>query len=334
MWKHPLSLVYVLTISATIGSAQDIQQTIFKATPLTLNPAFTGMTDGSFRANASLRNAWKATTVGYITDYFSVDAPLYTRKNGDYFGGGLVINQSVAGDGNLKNFAGLVSGSYHKLLGKDSARAQGRGSDLAIGLQAGYMQRSIDLSVLYFAPGNSTGYLLGMGNTVNYYTINAGASFSQSVNRQFNYTIGLSVNNLNQPANALDKSRNSSVGLDISSTGIAGCNVLLGKRLTISPAFIFEATSPTNYFIAGSEFSYNVGAVKGSTAVFYGLWYRSTDIIMVTAGLKAGRFRLGVAYDYQTSSLASNGGGGFEFAVSYINPGRKTNKRHLPCNRF
>ena len=59
---------------------------------------------------------------------------------------------------------------------------------------------------------------------------------------------------------------------------------------------------------------------------------------VLNAGMEFKGFRVGVAYDYNISTLnsASNGNGGFEIAVRYIAPYpmKFAGKRIIPCSRF
>jgi hypothetical protein len=93
--------------------------------------------------------------------------------------------------------------------------------------------------------------------------------------------------------------------------------------------------------VAGNEFHYRLGQdydIPTSLAVFAGGWYRNQDAMMVTAGIEWQGFRVGVAYDYNTSDLkaASNGNGGFEIMLRYIAPSPLDFARRLlyPCSRF
>jgi hypothetical protein len=97
--------------------------------------------------------------------------------------------------------------------------------------------------------------------------------------------------------------------------------------------------------IAGNEFHYiisNLGGEYGysnySPAVFLGGWYRTGDAVMITAGLEFNGFRIGLGYDYNSSTLntSSGGNGGFELALRYIAPYpiQFARKRTIPCSRF
>ena len=342
-----LSLAVAIMLAAPAAFAQDIHFTQFDMAPLVINPAFTGMFDGQVRAGAIYRNQWASVTVPYVTYGASVDMPLFIERNGDYLAAGLQLYKDQAGDANLSNFTGMVSIAYHKFFGQ----TEYSGSDLAVGLQAGYAQKSIDLSKLYFGdefvngtfvPATSQEYHLGIGNSVNYYLVNAGICFSQSTSSKFGYTIGVGANNLNQPNDAIEKKQNSQTGLDMRYTGEIGANWIAGERLSLRPALLFQSQATASEIIAGNEFRYEVSNNPGyqnfSTAVFLGAWYRSGDAAMITAGVEFKGFRIGVGYDYNISDLnnSSNGQGGFEIAIRYIapNPIKFANKRTIPCTRF
>ncbi len=342
-----LGLAIAFALATPVAFAQDIHFTQFDMQPLVTNPAFTGMFDGRVRVAGIYRNQWASVTIPYVTFGASVDMPIVIERNGDYLAGGLQLYKDQAGDGNLSNFTGLASIAYHKFFGQ----TEHGGSDLAVGLQGGYCQKSIDLSRLYFgdeflngafSQGISKEYTLGIGNSVNYYLVNAGVSFSQSASDKFGYTLGVAANNINQPNDAIEKKQTSNNTLDMRYTAEIGANWLAGERLSLRPAVLYQSQATASEIIVGNEFHYAVGNNPGfenfSTAVFLGGWFRTGDATMITAGVEFKGFRIGVAYDYNISTLntSSNGNGGFELAIRYIapNPIRFANKRTIPCARF
>src|SRR5579871_4915574 len=172
--------IAALVLSGPVSFAQDIHFTQFDMQPLVINPAFTGMFYGKVRADLIYRSQWNSVTIGYKTEGASIDAPVFTERNGDYLAVGLQAYKDQAGDGNLQNFTGLASVAYHKVFGGHSDYS---GCDLAIGLQGGYAQESIDLSKLYFGDefvngqfvqGSTKEYQYGLHNSVNYFLVNAG----------------------------------------------------------------------------------------------------------------------------------------------------------------
>ncbi len=344
-----LSLAAALVLSAPVVFAQDIHFTQFDMQPLVLNPAFTGMFDGQVRAGAIYRNQWGSVTVPYVTFGGYVDVPLIIESNGDYLAAGLQMFKDQAGDGNLSNTTGLLSLAYHKSFGQSEHSS----NDLAVGLQGGYAQKSVDLSRLYFGDewlngtwtkGQSQEYHLGLGNSVNYYLVNAGVSFAHGGDK-VSYVIGAAANNLNQPNDAIEKKQSSNNTLDMRYTGELGINWIAGDRLSLRPAVLFQSQATATELIAGTEFHYALSTNPDgqsyenfSSAFYLGGWYRSGDAAMITAGVEFKGFRIGVGYDYNISSLnaANNGNGGMELAIRYIAPSpiRFAKKRTIPCGRF
>jgi type IX secretion system PorP/SprF family membrane protein len=340
-----VSLTAALAISASCAMAQDVHFTQFNATPLLLNPAFTGAFDGPIRASAIYRDQWRSVlgSAAYRTIAVSADAPIVREISGDdYLAGGIQLYNDVAGDGNLSNFSGLLSVAYHKFLGLDGNKI------LSVGLQGGYTSKSIDISRLYFANQFQDGSFQGPSNTqlnaspVRYATVNAGVGYSHKVSDNFSFSLGVAGNNLNQPQESINRTKHSDVGLGMRLAAQAGAILYTGERLSLRPAVLYQTQSATTEIIAGNEFNYIVGSdpeVRSlAPSIFVGGWYRNSDAIMVSAGVEFQGFRIGVAYDYNTSSLntVSNGKGGFEIALRYVGLNPITAARNLvyPCSRF
>lgn len=336
------SLVAALALTFNSVQAQDIHFTQFTASPLIVNPAFTGAFSGQWRAAAIYRNQWGSVTTPFKTYAVSVDAPIINDlSHDDNLAAGLQLYNDRAGDGNLSNLSVLGSIAYHKFLGN------GQNKTLSVGFQGGYTQKSIDLTRLYFPNEfNNQGFDPGtsgeaMNNRVNYFTLNAGLSWAHSVGSRFGYVIGLGANNLNQPQESLMKKRNSDVGLGMRYTAQIGAVAYLSETFSLRPAFLYQSQSTATEMVAGNEFHLIVGNPEFrnfTTAVFLGGYYRSNDALMVNAGVEFKGLRLGVSYDYNTSSLktASNGNGGFEISLVYIAPDPLDFARKLiyPCTRF
>ena len=333
----------VLTTPASFG--QDIHFSQFDMQPLAYNPAFTGMFYGKMRADAIYRNQWNSVTVPYKTIGASIDGPIKADGNGDYLAGGLQIYQDQAGDGNLTSFTGLASLAYHKTFGGNGSDYNG--SDLAVGLQGGVAQTSVDLSKLYFGDefhnGNfdqGTTAEPGLNNHVTYYIVNAGISFAHAVNQNFNFVLGLSANNINQPNNGILKQAGTNSVLDMRYCGQLGLVWNISERLSLRPAVLYQYQASATELIVGNEFHYalasDYGASQYTPAVFVGGWLRNQDAVLINAGFEIKSFRVGVAYDYNISSLntVSNGNGGFELAARYILPYKLARYRSIPCTRF
>lgn len=334
----------LLLLAAIGGSAsasgQEIPYKQFTATPLLLNPALMGSFEGNIRGSFAYRRVWTGAEAPFSSVHASADAPVFTGRKGDYFGAGLAFTQSKTGDGILNIVNGVIGASYHKRFGSDSARAKGKVSELAIGIQGSYAQYYMDMFRMYFAgPATTAPYVLGTGNSVSSYLVNAGITYSRSVSKGVGYVLGFSSSNLNGAGDVLLERQRSLVGLDRKYTFLAGGHIAVGERMLLRPAFVY-ATRESTYFgaryvgyIVGNEFLYGF---TPTSSIFFGLWYNKGDLMTISAGLKKGSVRVGLAYEYNISALnaAANGNGGFEVALTYINSSVKAARRHVPCARF
>lgn len=337
-------LVAALALSAQVATAQDIHFTQFTAAPLIVNPSFTGNFDGQYRAAAIYRNQWQSVTVPFVTVAASFDMPIIQDLSiDDYLAAGIQVYNDKAGDANLSNLTVLGSIAYHKFLGAQVDKV------ISVGIQGGYHEKTMDISKLYFGdefyngqfqPGTSQEYPF-LDNKINYFTLNAGVSFSQSVSSNFGYTVGLGANNLNQPGESFSKKVNSQVGLGMRYTGQLGAIAYVSEKFSLRPGVLYQMQSTAYELVAGNEFHYIIGnpEVRSfASAIFLGAYYRNADAVMANVGVEFKGFRFGVSYDYNISSLsdASNGNGGFEISIVYKAASPLDFARRLvyPCSRF
>ncbi len=338
-----IAVALALTMQVTPDAqAQDVHFTQFNASPLIVNPAFTGNFSGRMRASAIYRDQWRSISVPFKTIAVSVDAPIVNDLTiDDYLAAGIQVYNDRAGDANLSNLSALASVAYHKFLGAGVNKA------ISVGFQGGYTQKSFDLTKLYFSdefvdgtfqPG-STGN--NLDPKTNYFVFNAGISWAHQAGEKFSYVLGIGANNLNQPRETFDRDEKADVGLAMRYNGQIGAIAYMSERLSLRPAFLYQQQANAREMIAGNEFHLIVGDPEFqtfTTAVFLGGWYRFDDAAMITAGLEYKGVRLGLAYDYTVSTLKNNARstGGFEIALTWIAPDPLDFARKLiyPCSRF
>lgn len=339
-----LALALAFTVGSTTqtAQAQDIHFTQFNASPLIVNPAFTGNFSGKLRASAIYRDQWRTVSAPFKTIAVSVDAPIVSDlTTDDYLAAGIQLYNDRAGDANLSNLSALASIAYHKFLGASANKA------LSVGFQGGYTQKSFDMSKLIWSDNfdGQTFQQIGnpnLNNKVNYFTFNAGISWAHSVGQGFSYALGVGANNINQPLETFDRKEDlADVGLGMRITGQAGFIAYVSEKLSLRPAFLYQSQANATEMLAGNEFHLIVGDPEFrafTTAVFLGGYYRFDDAAMITAGLEFKGFRLGLAYDYTMSDLknSARNAGGFEVALTWIAPDPLDFARKLiyPCSRF
>jgi type IX secretion system PorP/SprF family membrane protein len=333
-------LIGFLIITAS-AHAQDPHFSQFFSSPLTLNPAFTGKFNGSWRLAANHRDQWPSIPKAYVTSSFSVDFPIMKKNlpDGDVFGLGFSGLTDASANNALKLNYGSASLSYHKSLDENGYNTIGAG------FQGTYSSLGLDITKLYFedelqqngfAQGTSA-ELLGVnaltGKNQNYFEMNAGLLYSGSSNGENNYYIGYSIYHLNKPkVNFKDKNWY----LSARSTIHAGGTFPLSDVLGLNVSVIQQFQNKTSETVLGGAFSINANGDKeeNPTNIYIGSWLRLKDAVIPYIGLEFGGLRIGASYDINTSDLkaATGNRGGSEFSIIYIK--RPQEYKGIPCPKF
>ena len=190
-------------LACQLVKAQDPHFSQFFASPLTLNPAFTGKFSGSWRLAANHRDQWPSIPKAYVTTSASIDFPILKSRipEKDIFGVGISGLTDASANNILKLNYGSVSMSYHKALDENGY------STIGAGFQGTYSSLSLDQSKLTFESMlTQNGFtdlskreVLANGNNQSYFDINAGLLYSGSTNGQNNFDLGASMYHINRP---------------------------------------------------------------------------------------------------------------------------------------
>lgn len=299
----------------SIVVAQDFQLSQYDAPPMFLNPAMTGMFDGHYRVHAHYRTQWAAVaSKPFTTAGVSFDMPV--KK----FGIGAQVLNYRAGAGRYNVTSALLSFGYDLVFDKDNNH------HLALGLQAGMLQKSIDVTALTFSNQYS-----GLNGGTFDASASSGENFSNSsfamedINAGFLYYyakagsrlnpfIGYSVAHLTQPTESFFGASNR---LPSRSYLHGGIKINVNEKVQLLPKFLYmtqkdaqstTATLLVHYFLKDSE-----------TYLIFGPTIRTNDAAILELGLKKGNYLARVSYDVNTSGLktASASRGGFEISLTY-----------------
>ena len=330
-----LVLVFAVLLT-TVANAQDPHFSQFFASPLTLNPAFTGKFDGQWRLAANHRDQWPSIPKAYVTTSLSVDFPILKNKiaENDVFGVGLSGVSDASANSALKLNYGSVSMSYHKALDENGYNTIGAG------FQATYSSLALDLKKLTFADElrqngfaqGTTAEVFNNGNNQNYFDLNAGLLFSGSSNGENNYYLGASMYHINRPKVSF-KDDNWLLSGRVTVHG--GGSFPVSEVVALNVSAIYQAQNKASETVLGGAFALNANGDKvNPTNVYIGSWMRLNDAIIPYLGLEFSGLRIGASYDINISSLkaATGNRGGSEISIIYIK--RKQESRGLPCPRF
>jgi type IX secretion system PorP/SprF family membrane protein len=262
----------------------------------------------------------------------------YRQPGENGFGWGLNVYNDKAGDGNMGTLQFNGSLAYQIYVGAKSM--------LAMGLQAGMAQRSIQFNKLYWGtqydPTSSTGYNTALppdkaiiGQNGSFMTLDMGAGMIYTYkknerymrgNDQQEFTIGASMFHVNQP-----KWSFTSGGEKLYMRMVVHGHAAFGiseTNLAVMPGFVIMRQGSNQEIFLGSMFRYMLredskytGYIKGSS-ISAGGFYRDKDALVATALFEFSSYGLGISYDFNISGLktVSSGRGGLEITFRYLNP--------------
>lgn len=329
-------LALLIAGSTTNSIAQDPHFSQFFASPLTLNPAFTGKFDGTWRLAANHRDQWPSIPKAYVTTSASIDFPILKNRiaEGDVFGVGLSGVTDASANSQLKLNYGSVSLSYHKGLDENGYNTIGAG------FQGTYSSLNLDISQLTFESmltqngftDESKREVLENGNNQNYIDLNAGVLYSGSTNGINNYYLGVSMYHINRPKVSF---KDAGWYLTGRTTIHAGGSFPLSDFLSINTSVIHQIQNKASETILGAAVELGADkSVERPVSVFLGSWMRVNDALIPYVGLQFGGLRIGASYDVNISSLkaATANRGGSEISLIYIKKPVET--KGIPCPKF
>lgn len=331
-------IIVMLVVNALGAAAQDIHFSQFYASPLNLNPALTGYSEGDYRVTGIYRNQWNTVTTPFVTYSASYDMRVMPKKlKKDIFGvGGLFVND-VSGNGKLGMLSIMVSSAYHKRLGKNSDHY------LGLGIQLGYVQRRLDYNSLTFPSQHdgdafntttASGENFGNNNT-GYFDMQAGLLYSTQIKERLGLFAGFTLYHLTQPTESF---LGNDAKLAMRNLAHAGLRIKLTERLYLTPNVLFMLQNKAQQVNFGSAIEYHFGKKSDKVIASIGGWYRLEDSGIVSASAEYKRVRLGLSYDVTTSGLKEvpKPTGSFEISLVYLGlfPSNDVGPILVPCPRL
>jgi len=329
--RYPLWVLAFIVCGLT-STAQDIHFSQFYASPLTLNPALTGLNNCNYRLNLNYRDQWSSVLAkGFKTVAFSYDQNVLREKFGsDFIGAGFAVFQDQSGDAAYTFTNVMGSLSYHRSIGAAARQHVG------IGVQVSYTQERLDPTVLIFPDQLLLGRFLNTNPTDeppfnsndSYIDIEAGAVWYGEINDRMSGYGGVAMYHINQPGRSFLQN---DVPLPSRMVVHGGVKIIQGVNLNIVPNFLFMTQAKAKELIVGGSVEYNIpDNITPEAYASLGAWLRVngkdpdfsnriTESIIVGFGLGYQNVGFGVSYDINISNLnaASNFRGGFEIALTY-----------------
>lgn len=322
----------------SVSKAQDPNFSQFFASPLTLNPAFTGKFDGVYRVAGNYRNQWPTINNAFTTGTASVDFGILKNHipDIDQFGVGIMGFSDRAGNGVLVSNAVALSAAYHKSLDENGD------NQIGAGFQGSFMNKRLDVTKVVFEDQLTPLGFTGVTNeifdnnqvNVKYFDLNAGVLYNGTTNGYNNFYLGASMYHINRPKETFQGGQ---YYLAARTTIQAGGKIPVGQYNYFHFSANHSMQAGAHNTMIGGAYSMNVNNDRDNpTNVYVGSWFRFGDAIIPYVGLEFGEFQLGLTYDVNVSSLkpASNVRGGAEISLIYIKKPSDPNAKKLNCPKF
>ncbi|HRO43532.1 MAG TPA: PorP/SprF family type IX secretion system membrane protein [Flavipsychrobacter sp.] len=351
MKKILLGVSAALAMTSSVF-AQDAHFTQYFASPLTLNPALTGLVQCDLRVAANYRSQWSSVSNNpYTTASFSYDMATLKGKlnNGDALGIGILGLYDRSGIGALTNINIGISAAYHKALGAD------KNHTLSLGIQGVLVQKSIDFNKLSFEDQYNPGSGLPeyqtterISNTdLTYPDFNAGLMYSGRINEHATAYAGFSYYHITQPVETFFKANSDSTKehrIHARYAASIGGSFDLNENVRLYASGLYQSQAAASEVVIGAAvgFVLNPGYDKEfqkSTIFYLGGWYRYGDAISPYVGLEWSKMQLGISYDINVSSFtpATNGNGAYELSLIFngcINKRERGPQYNFACPKF
>src|SRR5689334_23316382 len=130
---------FSILLAALTASSQDAHYSQWLNTPLTINPAMTGVFNGKFRFSNDFRSQWSGITKAYTDIHISADLPVAKGmlRNGQFFGVGFLLSQNRAGSNQFRQT--ILQGSLSYTTPIDDGD-----NYISVGFQGGLNSNSIN----------------------------------------------------------------------------------------------------------------------------------------------------------------------------------------------
>jgi type IX secretion system PorP/SprF family membrane protein len=333
MKKTIFSFTVFLAVTFAAFS-QDAHYSQWQMTPLTINPAMTGVFNGKFRFSNDFRSQWSGITKAYTDIHISADLPVAKGllRNGQFFGVGFLLSQNRAGSNQFRQTILQASLSYTTPLDDGN-------NYISVGFQGGLNSNSVMMDEgTWGSQWNGDHYDPASGfsenvslETFSYVDMAAGI-FWHYVPDQYNYAYaGGSVGHLggenesffiNEVYN-IHRRYTVNVGGEISAND--------QHQTWVAPKALFMLQGPQKEITFGLavknkvKFKSQYTNYQKELMFSLGGYYRFKDSFIGTARFEYNNVSVGLSYDYVVSSLQknANAGSAWEITLTFLNPLRR-----------
>jgi len=323
-------LVIILEICILgILSAQDYYFSQFYSSPLTLNPAMTGLFNGDYRVVTNYRNQNEALTP-FNTYSASFDTKILQKiLEQDVFSVGLVLVQDELLNKSVSNTVLMFSTAYHDRIGENDY--------LAAGLQGGLYQTYVNMYAFTYPQqwdpitGEASLPITEQfqNTNIDLFDMNIGLIWYHYMGKSSSIFLGGAIFHVAQPET---KYLNTNGYLSRRYVFHGGAHAALNDKISLVPIFVVEYQNKANQVIIGTTVEYR----SNNNAFKFGGWYKCSGMYTFYLGMEFKGVELGASYDFVSSSdYLGNNIGGVEISLIFTSFYKKSAKlKSNPGNRF
>jgi type IX secretion system PorP/SprF family membrane protein len=308
--------------------AQDAHFTQYFTSPLTLNPAMTGLVPEDLRFAGNYRTQWSTVSANpYTTATLSYDMAVLKGKlpEGDALGIGVMGMYDKAGSGGLQNTTVGLSLAYHKAFGYD------RLHHLSFGFQGNLVQKNLNFAKLTFQDMYDAGLgTLSMPTGENfknadltYPDYNLGVMYSGKMADHVTGYMGYSYYHLTQPVETFLGNNNHTI--HARHTGYLGGSFEMNPNTVLYASALYQSQASATEVLLGTAvgFVLNPGhdeEFQRNTIFYLGGWYRYGDAVAPYIAIEWTKMRIGLTYDVNVSTFtpATSGMGAYEISMLFF----------------
>lgn len=339
-------IILLVAVFPRLGKAQvDPIFSQIHFSPVSLNPAATGVFYGGYRLMSNYKTQWATVGTPYTTYQASFDMPIIDNIwVNDFVAIGVNVISDDAGTSNFLNNGAMLSVSYGKALDPREENF------ITVGFSGGAYQRSVTVDGLNWeSQFNRVGFDPSLPSGESFVTNGGGGAqalhpdFGLGIHYVYNnestllFKGGASMHHITRPTyqffgavNQVYRRLNIHAELKAKPSG---------STLSFWPRMLWSAQGPNRYLYVGSDFHWllqEAGNITGSVkeiTLALGPYYRHRDGMGFQTRLRVGGLMFGASYDFNLSQLrvATNNLGGPEILLVYqagYKKGRKENHDH------
>lgn len=344
-----LILLFCAAFSST-SQAQDPRFSQYYASPWNLNPAMTGLFNGSWRATVNYRDQWGSiiSPVPFRTYSAAFEHRVPVGVHDDYASFGIGAMHDEAGTARFVQNKVHLGGAFLKQLSGGRRQAD---HYLSAGAQVGFGQHSIDWGKVWFSrqfdAGTETPDFSAPSDEPNanaaskgWLDFNAGLLWYVIFENKGTFYLGGAMHHLNAPSISLVEDGNETLYSRWSAH--AGGEFPLNDNVSLLPGALVMRQGPAFETDLGLNLRYSNNDLN-ELALRAGAWARvgnkldkgfQADAVTIVGMVELNRWTLGLSYDITVSKLtqANNSRGAFELSLSYFHPGER--KSRVTCPNF